>query len=177
MTLLSDPRKRTSLKLQSNCTFAQPLRRSSISITSTFAKFPLAPPLRGEEDKLPFLIPSLRHKPENQPKRRVYKSASGEVLPRKRRPMNKSMSNNINTNTATPKRPVIVEQRRSVRHSFSAAAEVVEVVSGTRLRMNARVADLSLGGCYLDTINPFAPETRAHLRINIEMPISHVLQR
>jgi hypothetical protein len=33
--------------------------------------------------------------------------------------------------------------------------------------MNARVADLSMGGCYLDTRNPFAPGTRTHVGIRV----------
>jgi hypothetical protein len=60
-----------------------------------------------------------------------------------------------------------VERRRDPRFSFCADAEVVEVVSGACLRMNARVADLSMGGCYLDTRNPFAPGTRTHVGIRV----------
>lgn len=59
----------------------------------------------------------------------------------------------------------VAERRQHNRRSFSASAEIVEVVSGARLRLNARVSDLSVGGCYLDTINPFALETKTHLRI------------
>lgn len=58
-----------------------------------------------------------------------------------------------------------IERRRDPRFSFCADAEVVEVVSGACLRMNARVADLSMGGCYLDTRNPFATGTRTHVGI------------
>src|SRR5580698_3807834 len=72
----------------------------------------------------------------------------------------------ISPSTRLPRRSGAAERRRDARQDFSADAEVVEEVSGTRLYMNARVEDLSLGGCYLDTINPFAPETRAYLRIN-----------
>jgi hypothetical protein len=75
------------------------------------------------------------------------------------------MNHHTGARPELPKRPAAAERRRNPRHNFSADAEVVEVVSGTRLRMTARVADLSIGGCYLDTINPFAPGTRAHLRI------------
>ena len=76
------------------------------------------------------------------------------------------MSYDFNQATRIPKRPAIAERRRAVRQNFSAAAEVVEVVSGARLRLIARVSDLSTGGCYLDTINPFSPETKTHLRIH-----------
>jgi len=46
------------------------------------------------------------------------------------------------------------DRRRATRYSFSATAEVLEIASGTRV--SARAADLSMNGCYLDTLNPFA---------------------
>jgi hypothetical protein len=76
------------------------------------------------------------------------------------------MSPDFNAAIGSPRRRTAAERRRHARQSFSADAEIVEVVSGTRLRMTARVADLSMGGCYLDTINPFAPGALAHLRIH-----------
>jgi hypothetical protein len=45
------------------------------------------------------------------------------------------------------------EKRRDVRYPVSAAAEIVEARSRTRL--SARAADISLSGCYLDAINLF----------------------
>jgi hypothetical protein len=54
-------------------------------------------------------------------------------------------------------------RRLANRHSFSATAEVVEIVSGARLQ--TRAADLSQKGCYLDTLNPFANGTKVQVRI------------
>lgn len=45
------------------------------------------------------------------------------------------------------------ERRTAFRYSFTVAAQVTEVTSGSRL--TARVSDLSLEGCYVDTLNPF----------------------
>lgn len=45
------------------------------------------------------------------------------------------------------------ERRREARYSFSATAEAIHIQTNTRLA--ARVSDLSRGGCYVDTINPF----------------------
>jgi hypothetical protein len=54
--------------------------------------------------------------------------------------------------------------RRSVRRCpFVASAEVTEPNSGTRL--SARVSELGLGGCYIDTLNPFSEGTMVELRI------------
>ncbi len=49
--------------------------------------------------------------------------------------------------------------RRGVpRYSFIASAEETELDSGARI--SARVSDLSLKGCYLDTLNPFPKGTQ-----------------
>ena len=47
------------------------------------------------------------------------------------------------------------ERRRAPRYQFIADAEVDEIESGTKL--NAKTGDLSLGGCFLDMLNP-SPE-------------------
>ena len=44
------------------------------------------------------------------------------------------------------------ERRRAPRYQLIADAEVTELQSGTRLR--AKTGDLSLGGCFLDMLNP-----------------------
>jgi hypothetical protein len=44
------------------------------------------------------------------------------------------------------------DRRQHKRHSFSATAEVVDMVSGARL--STRAADLNEGGCYLDMMSP-----------------------
>lgn len=57
-------------------------------------------------------------------------------------------------------------QRRDPRYPFIASAELLEENSGSR--MSTRISDLSLGGCYVDTINPLPDGTFVHLRIYTE---------
>ena len=58
------------------------------------------------------------------------------------------------------------EKRRDVRYPVSAAAEIVEARSRTRL--SARAADISLSGCYLDAINLFPVGAAVGLRLTNE---------
>ena len=58
----------------------------------------------------------------------------------------------------------IPERRRLTRYSFMAAADVVELRSQTRVA--GRCSDLSEGGCYVDTLSPFA--TGSAIRIAIQ---------
>ena len=55
------------------------------------------------------------------------------------------------------------EQRNEPRYPVSAIAEVVHLQADTRL--NGRVSDLSRGGCYVDTINPFPVGADVKIRI------------
>jgi PilZ domain len=55
------------------------------------------------------------------------------------------------------------ERRGAARHPFIASAEETDLASGTRL--SARVSELSLKGCYLDTLNPFPKGTQIRLVI------------
>ena len=55
------------------------------------------------------------------------------------------------------------ERRRAVRHPFVASAEGEDLAVGSRLP--SRISDLSAGGCYVDTINPFADGTRVRVKI------------
>src|SRR6516164_7858134 len=55
------------------------------------------------------------------------------------------------------------ERRRTPRISFIAHAELREDAS--QVRVVSRVSELSLGGCYLDMMNPFPPGTMVTLRI------------
>jgi len=55
------------------------------------------------------------------------------------------------------------ERRVSERFSFSAVAEVVDVVALNRI--TARVSDISASGCYLDGINVFVPATKIRIAI------------
>jgi PilZ domain len=55
-------------------------------------------------------------------------------------------------------------KQRSVRRcSFVASAEVIDLRSGARLL--ARTSELGLGGCYVDSLNPFPAGTLVELRI------------
>jgi hypothetical protein len=58
---------------------------------------------------------------------------------------------------------VTVEKRGAARYPLVLAAEVIEVSSGTRL--NARTSDISLTGCYLDTLNQVPTGSQVRLTI------------
>src|SRR5260370_13918153 len=55
------------------------------------------------------------------------------------------------------------ERREAPRHPFVASAEETDLASGARV--SARVSELSLKGCYLDTLNPFPKATQINLVI------------
>lgn len=55
------------------------------------------------------------------------------------------------------------ERRRAARFPFIAAAELVDENSGSR--MSTRISDLSVVGCYVDTINPFPDGTPVQVKI------------
>jgi hypothetical protein len=57
----------------------------------------------------------------------------------------------------------VEERRRMKRHAFSATTEVVDAATGARL--SSRAADLSLNGCYLDSLNPFVVGSKIRIRI------------
>src|SRR5579863_6143588 len=55
-------------------------------------------------------------------------------------------------------------KRRSVRRCpFVASAEVTEVSSGAKL--SGRISELGVGGCYVETLNPFADGASVRLQI------------
>ncbi|HEX3377811.1 MAG TPA: PilZ domain-containing protein [Candidatus Acidoferrales bacterium] len=58
----------------------------------------------------------------------------------------------------------IPERRRVARYSFIAVAEVCELRSQTRVA--GRCSDLSMGGCYVDTLAPFPVD--AAIRISMQ---------
>src|SRR5580693_5931324 len=61
-------------------------------------------------------------------------------------------------------KPLPAARRRSVRRCpFVASAEVTELNSGTLL--SGRTSELGLGGCYIDSLNPFPEGTHVGLRI------------
>src|ERR1700722_13101988 len=63
-----------------------------------------------------------------------------------------------NNATAVP-----VERRRNLRFPFSATVEAVDNKSGTKVI--GRTSDLSLGGCYIDSLSPFPVGTETKIRI------------
>ena len=58
---------------------------------------------------------------------------------------------------------IMEERRRMPRVPFVASAELLEVDTGTR--MNAQVTELSLHGCYVDTLNPLPKGTSVYIKI------------
>ncbi|HKM66679.1 MAG TPA: PilZ domain-containing protein [Candidatus Acidoferrum sp.] len=58
---------------------------------------------------------------------------------------------------------VSVERRSTPRHAMVLAAEVVELPRGAKL--NARTADISSTGCYIDTLNPVPQGTQVRIRL------------
>jgi PilZ domain len=70
--------------------------------------------------------------------------------------------------SATPDAPGMAttapsDRRGTSRSSFIAPVEMVEMRTGSRIR--ARTSDLSLQGCYVDTLNPFPVGTALRLQI------------
>ena len=56
------------------------------------------------------------------------------------------------------------ERRRSPRYRFVADVEIIEVVSDTKHK--ARTSDLSIGGCFLDMLNPSPVGTEIRVTIS-----------
>lgn len=56
------------------------------------------------------------------------------------------------------------ERRRFPRYRFVADTEITEVASNTRL--GGRSSDLSLGGCFLDMVNPLPEGTEIRVTVH-----------
>jgi hypothetical protein len=56
------------------------------------------------------------------------------------------------------------DRRSTTRYGFTATAEVVDMNS--RTRMNTRISDLSMEGCYVDTNAPFPVRTKVRIRVS-----------
>ncbi len=56
------------------------------------------------------------------------------------------------------------ERRRAPRYPIIADAEVTEIASETKL--SAKTSDLSVGGCFLDMLNPSPEGTEIAVRIS-----------
>jgi c-di-GMP-binding flagellar brake protein YcgR len=62
-----------------------------------------------------------------------------------------------------------LDRRRAPRYQFIAHAEIVEIESGSKFKI--QTGDLSAGGCFLDMMNPLSQEAI------IQVAISHRDQR
>jgi c-di-GMP-binding flagellar brake protein YcgR len=60
------------------------------------------------------------------------------------------------------------ERRRAPRISFVASAEVL---AESLPRMSTRISDISLSGCYVDTINPLNSGTVVHVKIFTDLHV------
>lgn len=56
-----------------------------------------------------------------------------------------------------------IERRKLIRFPFSAGAKVYDLRSQTRVA--GRCSELSLGGCFVDTLSPLAPGSLVRIRI------------
>jgi hypothetical protein len=63
----------------------------------------------------------------------------------------------------------IEERRRSARYPLVVAAEVLEQPSGTKL--SARASDISVKGCYIDTIYPIPTGSHVLVRLSREKQV------
>jgi myo-inositol-1-phosphate synthase len=63
-----------------------------------------------------------------------------------------------------PVMPEGTERRAAPRYPLIFAAEVTEVSSGAKLE--ARTADVSRTGCYIDTLNPIEPGVEIAVRLS-----------
>jgi hypothetical protein len=62
-----------------------------------------------------------------------------------------------------PKEATAVERRDAPRYAFICPVELTDLRGDARI--TARTVDLSLHGCYIDTLNPFPEGTRVRLRL------------
>jgi hypothetical protein len=58
------------------------------------------------------------------------------------------------------------ERRRTPRYPFVASAELI--YEEARTKMETRVTELSLHGCYFDMVNPLPENTPLHVKIYFE---------
>jgi PilZ domain len=73
------------------------------------------------------------------------------------------MPSKDNTNFYTDETTIAAERRSHLRYPFTASVEAIEPKSGTKI--HGRSTDLGLGGCYVDSLNPFAVGTVVKIRI------------
>ena len=83
----------------------------------------------------------------------------GRAFRRRRFKKMPSRDNNFYTDETT----IAAERRSHLRFPFTASVEAIEPKSGTRIQ--GRSTDLGMGGCYVDSLNPFAVGTVVKIRI------------
>jgi hypothetical protein len=76
------------------------------------------------------------------------------------------MSPHIEDEPINPAELVSLEKRRHVRYPFTALAETLEPKSNTQI--SGRSSDVSLSGCYVDTLSPFPEGTVIRIRLTRE---------
>ncbi len=59
-----------------------------------------------------------------------------------------------------------LDRRRTPRYPFVAVAELIDEKAG--IKMEIRVTEISLNGCYFDMVNPLPDGTPIHLKIFFE---------
>jgi PilZ domain-containing protein len=62
------------------------------------------------------------------------------------------------------KETAVAERRDAQRYAFVCPVEVIDVAGSAMI--SARTSDLSLHGCYIDTLNPLPTGTRVRLQLN-----------
>ena len=78
---------------------------------------------------------------------------------------NHPVRNRVERTSAPGERAAVAEpdRRMASRNMLVASVEAEELTSGVNL--SARTSDVSVHGCYLDTINPFSPGTRIRVHL------------
>jgi hypothetical protein len=66
-----------------------------------------------------------------------------------------------------------LDRRSASRNMLVASAEADDITHG--LSVSARTSDISVHGCYLDTMNPFSPGTRIRVHLTKENETFHSL--
>jgi len=61
----------------------------------------------------------------------------------------------------------VVDRRAERRYPLAATVEVFDIRS--RARLTGRCADIGLGGCYIDTLSPFAIGSQVRIRIERDL--------
>lgn len=72
----------------------------------------------------------------------------------------------MNSKTVAENTKQMSARRSVLRCLLVASAEVTELGSGSSTKLSARTSEIGLGGCYVDTLNPFPDGTPVRVRIS-----------